>query len=313
MSVIVPTFNCAEFVGAAIMSVLSQNYAPIEIIVVDDGSTDDTAQIAAGFGPPVRVLRQANRGPAAARNLGVKDSHGELLAFLDGDDVWLPGKLEAQVRYLVAHGEAPIVYGDVLYWEPDESGIYPASDSFGECVPTEEFDPELSGWIYHELLLDSAICIITALIRRHVYETLGGLDESLRVGEDYDFWIRAARRFPVTKLRMNTALYRKHRQSTTHQAYPESPGLAVVLRAIERYGITGPDGRRPEARSLKLHLARLCFEHGYTHYHTGNPCIATRSFLKSLQFQKSRLRALPLAALAGARCLVRKAMAWDST
>lgn len=100
VSVIIPVYNGERFLAEAIRSALDQTLSPAEIIVIDDGSTDASAEVARGFGPPVRVLAQANLGPAAARNLGVAHAAGDLLAFLDADDLWMPEKLAYQVQFL---------------------------------------------------------------------------------------------------------------------------------------------------------------------------------------------------------------------
>src|SRR5690348_10269988 len=100
VSVVIPAFNAAEYIGQAIDSVLAQTHQPIEIIVVDDGSTDQTAQIAAAYPAPVRVLRKPNGGPASARNMGIAAATGSWIALLDADDRWLANKLERQLRHV---------------------------------------------------------------------------------------------------------------------------------------------------------------------------------------------------------------------
>ena len=110
VSVVMPAYNAGPYIEQAIRSVLEQDYPNIELIVVDDGSKDGTPEaVEALFGDRVRVLRQKNGGPAAARNLGIRASNGTLLAFLDADDVWLPGKLQAQVSYMLAHPDIGLV------------------------------------------------------------------------------------------------------------------------------------------------------------------------------------------------------------
>ncbi len=193
VSVIIPAFNARLHIGAALSSVLDQDYPNLEIIVVDDGSSDETSEEARRYGERVRVIRQANAGPAAARNRGVSVSRGELLAFIDADDVWIAGKLAAQVRYLREHPDVGVVFGAWIRWNASEDG------SFGEPPGPSDCDEGLgiveaeSGWIYPQLLLDSAVWIVVALIRKDLWNRLGGLDEALRTGEEYDFFLRASR------------------------------------------------------------------------------------------------------------------------
>jgi glycosyltransferase involved in cell wall biosynthesis len=121
ISVIIPAYNAAAFLSEAITSVLSQECLPGEVIVVDDGSTDDTAAIAMSFAPQVRLLTQPNAGPGAARNLGVRNARGTMLAFLDSDDLWLPDKLKLQLAALNGNPELSMVFGRVEIIQPSDS------------------------------------------------------------------------------------------------------------------------------------------------------------------------------------------------
>ena len=172
VSVIIPVWNREATLAAAIRSVRDQDYRPIEIIVVDDGSTDRSAEIATSFAE-VTCCRQPNRGAAAARNAGIRRSSGALVAFLDSDDVWLPGKLTAQTEYLRAHPEAGYVVcrmKNVLapgmappaWLNPDDLTVDPVSHS---------------------------VCAM--LVRRAVVEAVGPFDESYAIGEDTDWFLRA--------------------------------------------------------------------------------------------------------------------------
>jgi len=118
VSVIIPAYNGAAFLPEAIDSVLAQDYEPLEILVVDDGSTDDTHDVLRPYAPRIRYFYQENRGPSAARNLGIERARGDLIAFLDADDRWLPGKLAAQVAALGTQSAAALVHTDVLFWDP---------------------------------------------------------------------------------------------------------------------------------------------------------------------------------------------------
>jgi len=138
VSVIIPAFNARLHIGAALSSVLDQDYPNLEIIVVDDGSSDETSKEALRYGERVRVIRQANAGPAAARNRGVSASRGELLAFIDADDVWIAGKLVAQVRYLREHPDVGVVFGAWIRWNASEDG------TFGEPPRPSDYDEALT-------------------------------------------------------------------------------------------------------------------------------------------------------------------------
>jgi glycosyltransferase involved in cell wall biosynthesis len=177
VSVIIPVYNCESFLQEAVESALDQTYPPLEIIVVDDGSTDGTAEVARKL--PVTYLRQENAGVSAARNLAISHSKGDLLGLLDGDDVWLPEKLAVQVEALEADPEAGYAScffsyifrpmpGPPSWWPPVwyRAGYVPPSEA-GLCIPS------------------------TWLIRRPVWEAVGAFDTGRRLGEDIDWLARA--------------------------------------------------------------------------------------------------------------------------
>jgi glycosyltransferase involved in cell wall biosynthesis len=186
VSVVIPTFNRCGFVGEAVASVCAQRGVEYEIIAVDDGSTDDTAAVLENhFGARVHILRTENHGVAAARNLGVAASRGELIAFLDSDDLWLPGKLAAQTGFFAAHPEAEICQTEEI-WIRNGVRVNPCAH---HRKPSGDiFEPSLR------------LCLVSpsaVMLRRELFERVGGFDERLPVCEDYDLWLRIARDTPV--------------------------------------------------------------------------------------------------------------------
>ena len=169
-----------------------------------------------GSVPRVRLIEQPNRGPAAARNSGVAGARGRYLAFLDGDDIWLPGKLAMQMSYVRAHRDVKIIFTGFARWLPERSGAYPPARDFAVWGAKDVIGPEYSGYLYATLLLDSVIHVITAVIERAAFTSLGGFDENMRVGEDYEFWMRASRVCLAHKIDRITALYRM--QAREHDA-----------------------------------------------------------------------------------------------
>jgi glycosyltransferase involved in cell wall biosynthesis len=189
VSVIVPVFNRPAFVGEAIRSALSQECpGGLEIVVVDDGSTDDTPRVLADLASAddrVRVIRQENAGPAHARNHAMREAQGDLLALLDSDDVWLPGKLAAQVALLDAHPAAAFAHSDVdEFWE-DGDGAWTRRP------------PIVSGDVLRILLKRNVIHTMTVVLRRAVIEEVGGFDPAYPPCEDWDLWLRITARHPV--------------------------------------------------------------------------------------------------------------------
>lgn len=179
----IPTFNRQKWVGAAIESVLSQSFKPAEVIVVDDGSSDDTEALVRNY--PVEYVRQANRGPSAARNHGVKLSTGNWLAFLDSDDQWLPSKLEQQIMGLEQQREVSLVYTGER-WIRNGKRVNP-------CKHHQKH----SGWIYPECLKLCLISPSSVMMRRELFLEMGGFEESYWTAEDYDLWLKITSRYPV--------------------------------------------------------------------------------------------------------------------
>jgi glycosyltransferase involved in cell wall biosynthesis len=177
VSVIIPAYNAAGFVSRAIESALAQTHPPLEILVIDDGSKDATSEVVARFAPPVRLLRQPNGGPAAARNHGAREARGEWLAFLDADDRWLPEKLAGQLARATDPGVA-LVYSRLP--------VDPAPNHGGRVIPPVADFATL--W-RRNYLITSAVMVRLAVFERH-----GGFDEdrALIGVEDYNLWLRLA-------------------------------------------------------------------------------------------------------------------------
>ena len=195
-SVIIPTYNYQQFLSEAIDSVLRQTCQDFEIIVVDDGSTDDTRSIVATY-PSVRYFWQTNQGLAAARNTGIQKSTGRYLVFLDADDKLLLGALEANLKCFQMHPECGFVFGRFRRLTLDGIAIAP--------------QPVINGEHYLALLQRNYIVMhATVTYRRDVIENVGGFNASLLACEDYDLYLRIARLFPVAQHDEIVADYRIH-------------------------------------------------------------------------------------------------------
>jgi glycosyltransferase involved in cell wall biosynthesis len=185
VSVIIPTRNRSWCLPEAVDSVLSQTYENLELIVVDDGSTDDTPALLARYGSRLRCLRQTNRGVSAARNRGLPAANGTLIAFLDSDDIWQPEKLTRQVEFFNRQPAAKIC-------QTEETWI-----RRGVRVNPKRRHRKPSGWIFEASL---ALCLVSpsaVMMRRELLEEMGGFDESLPACEDYDLWLRVSLRYPI--------------------------------------------------------------------------------------------------------------------
>jgi glycosyltransferase involved in cell wall biosynthesis len=185
VSVIIPTYNRGWSLAQAVDSVLAQDFSEFELVVIDDGSDDDTSHLLERYGAAIRVLRQSNQGVSAARNAGIAAAQAGLIAFLDSDDFWLPGKLGRQVEFFNRHAEA-------LICQTEETWI-----RHGRRVNPGKRHSKRTGMIF-EPSLD--LCLISpsaVMVRRELFDRVGFFDESLPACEDYDLWLRTTCRYPV--------------------------------------------------------------------------------------------------------------------
>jgi glycosyltransferase involved in cell wall biosynthesis len=198
VSVVIPCYNQAHFLGEAIESVLSQSYQRYEIVVVDDGSTDNTSEVASRYPPEkVGLIRQENKGLSAARNAGLSHARGEYVVFLDSDDRLLADALEVGVRELEAHPECAFV-----------SGCWNNIATDGSPLPTLH-SPHDERDHYLALLHSCYIRMHAVMYRRSVFDSVGGFDTSLSASEDYDLYLRIARDYPVRHHGEVVAEYRR--------------------------------------------------------------------------------------------------------
>jgi glycosyltransferase involved in cell wall biosynthesis len=215
VSIVVPAFQAEAYLEEALESAFAQDYQRREVILVDDGSTDRTAQIAAAHG--VTVLRQANGGPAAARNAGLARARGAFLAILDSDDIWPMDRLSLQVAHLLEHPEDDMVMGlTEVFVTPGE----PRPRHYPRIAETGPYPGHPS----------------TALVRREVFELVGPFDESLRLSEDLDWLARAGDAgVRIGRLERTVLRYRIHAANTSRQTQAvESATLRMLRASVKR-------------------------------------------------------------------------------
>ena len=233
ISVIIPTHNRAVELKRALTSVYAQSRLPDEVVVVDDGSSDETAQLLAGHFPATRYFYQPNKGVSAARNLGIKKALGEWLAFMDSDDEWLPDKLQRQLRYLRNNPSHRIVHSDEIWVR------------HGRRVNPKHRHAKSGGMIFRKCL---PLCVISpsaVMVHRSLLEDVGLFDESLPVCEDYDLWLRVCARYPV--LYVDTPLiikYGGHADQLSQKYWGMDRFRIQALDKILRSGILSHHDRR---------------------------------------------------------------------
>jgi len=243
VSVVVPAYNAAPFIGAALDSALAQTYRPIEILVADDGSTDATAEVVKGYGPPVRYLREENKGPAGARNLGLRHAQGEFIAFLDADDLWHPRKLELQVPQLL---KRPTV-GLCACWL---EGFRDAAEVRWKDLNGEVVAEPVT---HRQIVLRNQFSTPTILARAEAVRQAGSFDETLFGPEDWDFWRRIMQHWEAVRLKVVLAAFRVRDVSVSSNAARMLENNLRVLRKTFADNPGLPWHCRQRARSY-LHL-----------------------------------------------------------
>jgi len=214
-SVIIPCYNRAEMLREAIQSALDQTCPPLEVIVVDDGSTDNSAAVAKSFGPPVRTLRQANAGAAAARNAALDVAKGEFVAFLDSDDLWKPEKLEVQLAAFEARPHLSLVHSLVEWGEG-----FP--DGYGTRAEANAHYPD-EGDDWTRLFRDAVMYTPCVMARRSVLERAGPFHVDLHYWEDMNLWLRAALHGPVGLVQERLVVLRRRPSADGRSPSPWLP------------------------------------------------------------------------------------------
>jgi len=292
VSVVIPCFNHGRFLGDAIASALAQTYTPVEVVVVDDGSTDDTAAVAARF-PSVRYVHQENAGLAAARNTGLRESRGAYLAFLDADDLLLPQALETSLELLERSPECAFVSGWFRYVDAD--GVLESID-----VP-----PKVPADLYLGFLRGNYVGMhATVMYRRAPLEAAHGFDVSLPACEDYDLYLRLAAEHPVLRHDEVVADYRQHTANMSRDLTLMLPTVLAVLRRQwprARRSAEHRRGYRTGWRTWQMHYGPLAWEEAARCWRSGERRAAIRLGLLLVRYAPRYLFEVTLEALAGAK------------
>ncbi|MBI1763071.1 MAG: glycosyltransferase [Acidobacteria bacterium] len=232
VSVVIPVYNTAYYLPEAIESVLQQTYRDFEILVVDDGSTDNSHQVALSHTPRVKLIAQSNGGPASARNAGMRQAGGEYIAFLDSDDAWVEDKLAEQVELLDNNPAIGLVYGKAIMYQ--QIG---RARQYGNTIGHTQ-SPTLEA-----LLFGNFIPAQTVLFRRKCVEEIGYMKESaaLPVAEDFEFWLRFAKNYPLAGINRTLAYYRIHENNLLGGGHDIEKGLKYALAALLEFERQYPD------------------------------------------------------------------------
>jgi GT2 family glycosyltransferase len=296
VTVVVPTFNGCQFLAETLRAVAAQSQVGVELIVVDDGSTDGTVATVKAHAPAARLVQQRNQGVSAARNAGLALARGRYVIFLDQDDVWHPDMLRRQVEWLETHPEHDVAVCRYQHWHPLPEGGYGAIEALWPPA-REGVEAAFTGWVYHQFLLDCWALTSGTLMRAGVVRALGGFDPTLPYSEDWDLWIRLSQTSQFVLLHWPPVLYRQHADQGSRQ--PRSCDYRCMLldRAARCWGLTSRDGRSVSTMQFRRQLSHFSFEYGYHHLHAGSRLRGVAAMLRSWRLDPTHWRALALAVM----------------
>lgn len=254
ITVVIPTYNRADLCLDAVNAALDQTSPPLEVIVIDDGSTDSTPELFSDSEPPVRYIRQKNAERAAARNRGVSEAKGDLVAFLDSDDRWDPRHLELSQAALDAHPDAALAFGRAAYASADGRVLWEAPSppvSTGQC---DNAVPALTA-------KGIGFPLSTVVARREILsENPFNEDRLLSRSEDWELWVRIAARLPVVSTGEVTAFLRMHEGNTSQDAGAVGEAMKRALQYVLDDPVAGPEvaGHKDSISSaMEVEVARL--------------------------------------------------------
>ncbi len=302
VSVIIPAYNCGAFIRRALDSVLAQSDETVEVIVVDDGSTDDTPSILGAYNSRIRLIQQSNQGVAMARNRGIAVARGRWLAFLDADDVWHANKIKNQLRAESQFPDAGLIFTDFRLVDEEECCLVDAaaksyygvfrrhdlewSDIFGQMVTTSDDAVMYYGNCFKSLFLGNFIKTSTVMIRHDCIQNTGAFDASLTTEEDYDLWLKVSLEQPMAYLNMPLVDVRRRPGQLTslgNAALVAENSARVVTRIADVAGKRlGESVVRQRLSVIYRHLARVRLL-------AGNHALARQAAQQSLEFKNMDL------------------------
>jgi glycosyltransferase involved in cell wall biosynthesis len=269
VSVVIPTYNSAEYIEEALNSVFEQTFNEFEIIVIDDGSTDNTRTILDKYSGRIKYFYQNNKGPAGARNHGIEEVTGKYIAFLDADDIWMPAKLEKQVALFRQREGLGMVTTGVCSF--DDKGVFGFS--------TDKREKLMQGDIARNIFLKSDIGTPTVMVPKIVFDKVGLFEENIRYGEDDNMWIRIASHYDVELIDEALVKVRNHpRRATRDQLELQQAVLENIQMLKTKYGDVV---RRRIEKAIPRKISQVQFAIGYNHYERGNFREARKAFLRA--------------------------------
>ena len=282
ISAVIPAYNSAGFIADAIASIRAQTVPVSEIIVVDDGSRDHTAERVRALGEDIHLIEQSNQGPSAARNRGIEAAGGDWIAFLDADDQWLPDRLERQFAVLARHPDVALVAGDMREIDAHDAVI--CDSVLARHGLREAFDEHPVPRAAARLLEKNFIPTGTVLARRDILRALGGFRTDIRYGEDLELWVRIALQHPIVMLPEVMMLRRQHGANATRD---EAPMLRDLVRVMQSLRDFEQPALEEQGIDIEAGIAHACWVLGYHRLNHDERDEARRAFAASFRSRPS--------------------------
>ena len=283
VSVVIPTHNAAEFLAEAVDSVLGQTYQPLEVIVVDDGSEDETSRVAAAFTDRIIYLHKEWAGLSSARNTGIRAASGEWIALLDADDIWMPDRLQRQLK-LAAETGADLVFCDAKTLGSKDNIGPTRFEQYGLKAQLERLAPDGVLLNPFELLLEAGCYVLpsTVLVKKECLLQVGLFDEALYTNEDMDLWLRQALTFRFAVLNDALVARRIHEKNMSRNTWAIVAGEIKICEKLQTCPPTGAHGRRWRGL-LRKKTASLFRQQGSLYLERRDRRSARRSWARSLR------------------------------
>jgi len=294
ISAVIPAYNSAKFIEAAVRSVQAQTVPVDEIIIIDDGSTDNTAEIVAGLPGNIIFHKQTNQGPSAARNKGIELASGDWIAFLDADDQWMPEKTSQQLETLAAHPLLHLIAGDMAEIDAQNHVIVPSVlDKHSLLTEFEQLDGQPIPNALSRLVKKNFIPTGTVLAKRQSLIEAGSFNSEIRFGEDLELWARIAAHHPISCLSVVLMLRRQHGNNATQASGAMLIDLTKVMESLRRQT---PVQLLQQGINPDIMAADSYWTLGYWYFASGDLKNAQNSFHESLRLHWSLRSALYFAA-----------------
>jgi len=267
ISIIIPTYNYAQYICEAIESVLNQTYKDFEIIVVDDGSTDNTKEVIKPYLNKIKYIYQQNSGPSSARNRGIKEAKGEYIAFLDADDIWLAQKLELQIKFMEKEKEVGLIFSDMILF--NEKGII--KNSFLKeklffnklsIKPLSSTEKVIYDNVFNALLQENFIPTNTVIVKKECFNKVGFFDETLFSVEDRDMWLRIGLFYDIGFINFPLVLTRFHE---TNISANQELALKSRLKVMKKF-LNYSNLPIKSKKIIKQTINKIYFDLGYLYF-----------------------------------------------